>query len=129
MPVLPMEVHRTVKEHVLADCASQRVSINHLVTRIVAKSLGVAFEQTGRASNGSGELGDGEFLPMPIPFPARIYDRIQTESERRQRERRRQATAGRPPYPKSEVVERILCEHYGLDYVARPIGRRPRVPA
>jgi hypothetical protein len=126
MPVLQMDVHRDVKAAILEDSTGQRVSINHLVTKIVADALELKFDGNGRASNGPGELGDGEFLAMPIPFPPKVYDRIQTEAERRQRDRRRQATAGRPPYPKAEVVERILCEHYGLEYVPRPTGRRRR---
>lgn len=126
MPVLQMDVHRDVKARVLEDSAGQRVSINHLVTKIVAGALEVSFDGNGRASNGPGELGEGDFVAMPIPFPTKIYDRIQTEAERRQRERRRHAATGRPPYPKAEVVERILCEHYGLEYVPRPTGRRRR---
>jgi predicted HicB family RNase H-like nuclease len=121
MPSLRLKPHPDVKAAVVADAKARNLSLNNVVREILATKYRVKKDMvTGRASNASWARngGSSDSPQMPVPVSAELHGKIKREAERRERERRRErgATA---QFSMNELVERDLCEHYGLPYVER----------
>lgn len=120
MPSLRLKPHPDVKAAVVADAKARNLSLNNVVVSILAERYGVRFEGTGRRSNASwAKNGSGSDSPqMPVPVPERLHAKIKREAERRERERRRES-GPTAQFSMNELVERDLCDHYGLPYRER----------
>lgn len=102
---LHLHFHETVKGRLETDAGERERSLNDVVVGHLAKHYEVPFEGTGRKSPGANGA-----LTMNLRLPARIYDRVHRDSFRTERS-------------KNEIVERILCSAYGIEYVAHTNGR------
>ncbi len=120
MPSLRLRPHPDVKAAVVADAKAQSLSLNNVVVSILAKKYRVRFVPTGRRSNASWATNgrSSTSTQMPVPVPESLHTKIKREAERRERERRREI-GPTAQFSMNEVVERDLCEHYGLTYQPR----------
>lgn len=102
---LPVRFDPAVKERVEQDAAARERSLNDVVVGRVAGHYGIPFDGTGRRSPGANGAP-----AMNLRFPKKVYDRLDRDSFRLKKS-------------KNELVERILCNDYGIEYVPRPTGR------
>lgn len=96
---LQFTVADSVKARIEADSHERGTSINNVVIGVIAAHYRVPFEPTARKGGG----GSGS-PTMNVPLPVKVYERVARDAIMR---------------TKQEVVERILCAHYGIDYDGR----------
>lgn len=89
-----------VKERINADVEERERSMNDVVVGILSAHYGLRFEGTNRRSGAKKlAVGNGSLLRTGRP----LWRKIDQQKSRTR-------------VPKEEIVNRILCDHYGLDY-------------